>query len=148
MLLAVSDLVWQALIAGIVTLCLAWMQQRNKNAIDKNTSASTVAASEAAVKVDMVARHAREMAAAVQDVKDDLADASSATTQKLDTIHTLVNSRMGLQLKVAAVALRQVAELTVGQGRNASDVAAAEMAESLLAEHVAKQATVDARDGA
>ena len=31
-------MVWQALIAGVVTIILAWMQQRTKGAVDKSAA--------------------------------------------------------------------------------------------------------------
>lgn len=34
--LAVSDVIWQALIAAAVTIILAYMQSRTKNAVDSN----------------------------------------------------------------------------------------------------------------
>ncbi len=62
-------------------------------------------------------------------------------SDKLDSIHTLVNSNMGTQLKIAAVAIRRVATMT----NHADDMAAADLAEKLLAEHMHKQAVVDAK---
>lgn len=59
-----------------------------------------------------------------------------------EAVHVLVNSNMGLQLRVSAVALRRVADMTSDTG----DARAAEMAEQLLAEHEAKQAAVDASE--
>jgi hypothetical protein len=57
----------------------------------------------------------------------------------IDT-HTLVNSNMGFQLNVSAVALRKIANAT----KDPEDIAAALLAERLLKEHIAKQAIVDA----
>jgi hypothetical protein len=54
--------------------------------------------------------------------------------------HTLVNSNMGAQLSISAVALRQIAFLT----KDPVDVEIASKAEKLLAEHEAKQRSVDA----
>jgi hypothetical protein len=63
-------------------------------------------------------------------------------TQKVgEAIHTLVNSNMGAQLKIAAVALRRLADNTT----HPDDVAAAVLAEKLLHEHEIKQASVDAK---
>lgn len=56
-----------------------------------------------------------------------------------DATHTLVNSAMGAQLKVAAIAMRRVADLT----RDPADTEAASVAEKALADHEAKQARVD-----
>lgn len=54
--------------------------------------------------------------------------------------HALVNSNMAVQLKISAVALRRIADLT----KHAGDIAAADMAETLLKRHEEKQASVDA----
>lgn len=59
-----------------------------------------------------------------------------------ESVHTLVNSAMGSQLKLNAVATRRLAMLT-----NAPvDVDAAELAAKALKEHESKQATVDGVD--
>jgi hypothetical protein len=89
-----SDLVWQALIAGVVTIALAWIGTRKLNSIQKTG----------------------------------------------ETVHTLVNSNMGTQLKLNAISLRRLATIT----NNPVDVDAAMLAEKLLKEHEAKQAVVDA----
>lgn len=59
-----------------------------------------------------------------------------------DATHTLVNSNMGVQLRLTAAVSRRLAALT----RNKSDLAAAELADKMLMEHEDKQATVDAKD--
>lgn len=64
---------------------------------------------------------------------------SSIADKKLTDIHTLVNSNMGAQLKIGAIALRRIAIIT----KDAADIEAAKVAEDLLAEHVRKQAIVD-----
>lgn len=93
-ILAVSDVVWQAIIAAVVTLALAWMNSR----------------------LGKIAKTAEK-------------------------VHTLVNSAMGSQLKLNAVATRRLAILT----NSPVDVDAAAVAEKALKEHEAKQATVDAK---
>lgn len=78
-----------------------------------------------------------------------------------DDTHTLVNANMGFQLKVGAVALRRNAGYSKlalatakAENKNAAVILEAEklaatdeeiaiLAENLLAEHVARQATVD-----
>jgi hypothetical protein len=75
-----------------------------------------------------------------QDHKlEDLATVAIATQKQGEAIHTLVNSNMGVQLRIASVALDRVAELT----NHPEDIAAASLAKKQLQEHEAKQATVD-----
>jgi len=57
-----------------------------------------------------------------------------------EAIHTLVNSNMGAQLRISAVALRNLANET----KNADDAGRATEAERLLEDHISKQAVVDA----
>jgi len=125
MIFAISDVVWQALIAGAVALGLGYMQRQNRNAI---------------VKVG------KEAAEHVNEVKDTLADNTDATNKQLKEIsntgkavHTLVNSSMSAQLKISAVALRRIAVISKDQ----EDVKAADLAERLFHEHEVKQAVVD-----
>ncbi len=116
-----TTLVWQAAIAGFVTLAMAWMSQRAKASADK-----------AAVKTE--------------EVKTSLQETTKATDAKLEKIentanatHVLVNSNMGAQLKISAIALRRLAVNTKDPG----DEAAAIVAEKALAEHQGKQDKVD-----
>lgn len=83
----------------------------------------------------------------VESVKQTLAASNLATNQRLDGIadvghktHTLVNNAMGVQLKLNAVIARRLSNMT----HEAGDVEAAIAAEALYAEHMAKQAKVDA----
>lgn len=87
-----SDMVWQALIAGVVTIVLAWMKHD--------------------------------------------------TDKKLQGIHTLVNSRMGVQMRISAAALRSLSALSKKQG----DAENADAAERLLGEHNVQQAIADAEE--
>lgn len=57
--------------------------------------------------------------------------------------HALVNSQFGVQLRFTSVALRRVASLTSER----ADVDAAVLAEKAYADHMAKQAVVDATMG-
>jgi hypothetical protein len=79
-LLAVSDAVWQALIAGVVTIVLAYMARR----IEKKTDV-------AAVKVEEVRKTLEVNTTATEATLAAIA----ATGEKT---HTLVNSAMGAQL--------------------------------------------------
>jgi hypothetical protein len=74
------------------------------------------------------------------------APASALSERKLDGLavvtdktHTLVNSNMGVQLKLNALVSRRLADLT----RDPADITAAELAERLYHEHQGKQAVVD-----
>lgn len=59
-----------------------------------------------------------------------------------DAVHTLVNSNMGLQLKVSEIAHGRLARLP-----NASrgDIEAWEKSKEMLAAHIARQAVVDSK---
>jgi len=112
------------------------------------TLAILVAAKSQGKKLDTQTKLAESSAVATEEVKQTLATNTAATTDKLqtltvqgDAIHTLVNSNMGAQLKVAAVALRRIATMTKDPG----DVGIALEAERLFADHVAKQAVVDSK---
>jgi hypothetical protein len=123
-LLAVSDVVYQAIIAAVVVLVPAYFAHR-----------AAERAKVAAVKVDEV-KQDLQSTDAKQDAKLD------EITKTGDAIHTLVNSAMGQQLKVAAVALRRIADIT----KHPDDAAAAELAEKGLREHEVKQQVVDSGD--
>ena len=84
-------------------------------------------------------RKAKDVAVQVEQVKIALAGRGERTDKKLTDIHTLVNSNMSVQLRISAVALRRLADLT----RDAGDEAAAALAESGYHEHEAKQRIVD-----
>jgi hypothetical protein len=67
---------------------------------------------------------------------------NTANTQRMsEAIHTLVNSNMGEQLRISAVALRRIAETT----REPRDAEVAAEAERALSEHLAQQEEVDSR---
>lgn len=66
--------------------------------------------------------------------------ATADASGQLTSIHTLVNSSWGAQLKLTAGFARRLAEET----KRASDYEAADLAEKLLREHEEKQASVDA----
>lgn len=116
----------------------------------------------AAVKVEEVktelATKMQTAAAKVEEVKTELEEArkvhqdheevSKATASSLQELlpivretRTLVNHNMEVQLKISAVALRELA----GFEPTAQREAAAVVAETLLQEHVVKQAEADAK---
>ncbi len=83
----------------------------------------------------------KKAAAKVEEVKETLAFTNSAIDGKLDTIHILVNSKLGRVLRTNAATLRALAILT----RDPSVANLADEAESESADHEARQAVVDAR---
>jgi hypothetical protein len=102
----------------------------------------------AAKAVEQVSERAAVAATAVEQVKKDLSTSQDVVNEKLDKAqetadktHTLVNSNMGAQLKMHASLCRRMAEKT----HEPDDIAAANQAERLLAEHEGKQAAVDRR---
>lgn len=129
-----TDIVWQAIIAAVVTIVLAWMNARTKIAVEAASKINEVGVAQAAHKVD--------------DVKTALEVSDQRTDKKLDTIHALVNSNMSVQLKLTATALRRVAQLDP----TAETIAAVDVAEKALHDHekalqeyIARQAEVDAK---
>jgi hypothetical protein len=200
-LLAISDVVWQAGISGMVALggalsavLLAWMQYKTKVAVlqmgDKAAEAAEKAAeileantqatadklkgmaTSAAQAADDVKTTLRQTTAAsneklknvagmaeevrttlkssTQSSNDKLDDVAATLTGKLDTIglvadatHTLVNGNMSVQMKLASVALRRIADLT----NEPDDEKAAELAEKAYAEHQAKQNLINEGKG-
>lgn len=114
----ISDVVWQALIAGVVTCVLAWMSNRNRTSALKTADE---------VKQTLVETNL---------VKNEKLDAIAATADKT---HELVNSGALAQYKLGAELSRWKADQT----KLPADVAAAEKAEDLYRVHASKQASVD-----
>lgn len=98
------------------------------------------------VKANETSDKVADAADKVAEVKVDLAKTSAITEKKLDKIeetgekvHTLVNSNMGVQLKLNAALASRIAEMT----KDPEDIKAAALAQTLLHEHEAKQTLVD-----
>jgi branched-subunit amino acid transport protein len=120
-LLAISDVVWQAIIAAVVTLILAYFGR-----------SAQVAASRAADKTRQV-KDALAQRQGIDDARlDEMAAVGIAT-------HKLVNNAMAVQLELNAQLSHRVAKLT----HDPADIEAALVAAKLLQEHMAKQAAVD-----
>jgi len=124
-------------ITQIVSMILAYLREQAKMVRDMAV----------AKKVEEVKDQAEQAAEQVKEVKTALEETTSATSEKLDKIaetsdktHTLVNSNMGVQLKLNAELSRWKADQT----KDKSDEAAAIQAEHMFREHEGKQATVDA----
>lgn len=164
MLFALSDVVYQALIAGAVTLALAYMQFKLKASVEKAAATATEAANQAAVKTEEVKRSlekvvdtttiaAEQATDKVVEVKEALEITNAATDEKLDNltkvaeetqkvgeaIHVLVNSSMSRQLQISMVALKRVSDLT----KDKDDIMAWELAKGLYEDHENKQKIVD-----
>lgn len=95
-----------------------------------------------------------EAAAKVDAVKETLVVTRADTNSQFDGLqkvarstHTFVNSGMGFQLKLNAMALQRVAELSKGLPGHEADVKMAEVAMEALAQHQKMQAEVDAQPG-
>lgn len=87
-----------------------------------------------------------EVAARLQKVEEERIIAAKNTETKINEIvkvgaitHSLVNSAMGVQLKINAVALKRLAELT----NDPKDIEAADLAEIALQQHLEKQEVLD-----
>jgi hypothetical protein len=127
-----SDIVWQAIIGGCVTVVLAWLQLRTQ-VIMKNTAKSAVATGkEAASKADDVKQDLKKTTGAIREQLTELGVVSRDT-------HTLVNNNMAIQLRLNASLSRRLADMTGKQ----EDKDAAEQADRLYREHEAKQTVVD-----
>lgn len=159
--LGISDVIWQALIGAVVTITLAKMSYDTQKAVKKGTDNAISAADDAQ-------RAARTAKVAIEEQSARTAEKLSDIQQTGNNVHSLVNSAMGIQLKIAESALSQVAELlkvkaaaskleaertktekdiaTAKYDEIASQAAikAAELAKSALHEHELKQAHVDA----
>jgi hypothetical protein len=99
------------------------------------------------IMLALIKRGQAKAAEKVERVAEVAARAEATTQTKLAEIarvgvdtHTLVNSNMGVQLKLNAALSRRIADYT----RNADDIAAADLAQLLYDEHLKKQAVVDA----
>jgi len=88
------------------------------------------------------AEKVEEAAGKVEVVRQTLETTNRADTEKLDKIHTLVNSGSGVQKKIIAIALRRIAR----NSGDPEDIAAAELAETDLEQHNRQQAIVDGRE--
>lgn len=136
------------IVAAVGVVYLGWSANRREKRDAVKLDAVRLAAESASEKVAEVAITAEGAAKLVAQVATTADEATRDTAAKLDGLalvadktHSLVNSNMGTQLRISAVALRRIADLTnEGEDKNIADAA-----EALLAEHLAKQAQADAR---
>jgi hypothetical protein len=115
------------------TVGVAYLQTRTRKAVEDSSAAAKLSAGEAAVQVKEVKS---TLETSTSEAMGRIADLQKVTN---DT-HTLVNSNMGVQLKLNASVTRRLAVMT----GNADDIAVADLAQSMYDEHVKKQAVVDA----
>lgn len=116
---------------GVLTYYMARMTQQNALAA-KQAEIAAVKVAEVAGKAHAVKEALQATTTMTQDKLDGLAQVAADT-------HTLVNSSFAAQLKLTALAMRRIAELTHAP----EDVEAAEVAERLFRGHQSKQAVVD-----
>jgi len=137
-----SEQISLAIVNGILTLAgtiFSGVMAYFMLSLSRQGAAAAVKVEEAAVKTEEVAVEVRTAAVKTEEVKQALEVSAHSADKKLDAIHTLVNSSMGAQLKIAAVALRRIAMIT----KLKEDEVAAEEAELLLGAHEKKQSIVD-----
>ena len=145
---------WVILVIGLGTpistivgiFVTAWMGRRasadSRDAAREARSAArdaTGAAHDAATLVAVVAEKTEEVRQTLTHNDEHINEKLTELAVTTDKVHTLVNSNMGLQLKISASALRRVAELT----NDKADIDIATEAERLSKDHESKQATVD-----
>jgi hypothetical protein len=117
----------------------AWMMAKLTRTVKQGTNAAEASATAAQLA-------AVDVKTAAKQVKETLAQTGAATLASLTAIrktgeetHILVNNDHGVSLRLAASALRRVANLT----KEPEDEAAASYAESAAKEHDEKQNTLD-----
>jgi hypothetical protein len=113
-----SDVFWQYLLGGCVTIVIAWMQSRTRRSIDAGN------------------RDAQD-----RDVQSNLR--LDKIEQTGEATHMLCNSAMLAQKRLTAKIAREKANIT----HSGIDVTAANAAEEDLLEHERKQANLDKQEG-
>lgn len=121
--------------------------------VDEVKDAVAHSSEDAAASVLEVRKTAAGTAAKVEGVQKTLVQSTQESTHRLDDLtavalatqklgkktHRMVNSAMGIQLRISALALRRLAQMT----GNPEDIAAAELAEQVYAEHHAAEVVVE-----
>lgn len=135
---AISDAVLNTSVFPLLsTVFIGWMAFKTTQSNNESRRQSELAA----IKVEEVRLQAKEAAVKVEEVRLQARDDAAIAGKKLDTIHTLVNSQMSIQLKAVAVLSRWKADQTDAS----EDIAAALQAESAWSEHERAQNRVDMR---
>ncbi len=146
------------LAAAVISTAALWFKLRSAQIAAElaalEAGKATVAAASHAEQVNqalqnsnaVVAGEARKVKAALAErvvheegALEEIRATGEQLIQTTNKIHKLTNSGQGRVLKVAAIALRRVADLT----RDRGDVAAALEAERALKDHVSNQELVD-----
>lgn len=129
-----SENVWLALIAAVVSiapnligLVIIYMKMKQ-------------AALDAAKKVE-------EVKNTLEVTEEKKSEEMKELKRVADATHTLVNSGESTRLRLLAVALRRVADLTTDMPGSEEDRKAAEIAEQAYQSHEAKQRIVDSESG-
>src|SRR5678816_499543 len=125
MLFAVSDVVWQALIAACLAIVLAVLKYSSEKRADERAKKAEVKVEEVKTTLETNTTHTDEKLA-------DIAKQASDT-------HSLVNSGSLVQLKINERSARRLAGIT----KDPEDIKDLEAAERMVREHEAKQAKVD-----
>ena len=123
--LAISDVAWQGFFAAVMTVVLAWMGRRTRDAVVQASSRAEGAAREAAGRVELVRRV--------------LEDNSATVAEKLETIRSLVNNQTHVALATIARQAEQIADLT----GDPADRDAARVARATLRDHDERQRALD-----
>jgi hypothetical protein len=139
-------------VPSTTTLVVAyWARQAAKEKQQRDEAAAKLAEhklEDVANAAKQVAVEAKQVAVRVAEVAKVAADGADRADRKADEnlaitkdVHTLVNSQMGQQLMLFAITARTLANLT----NNPAHIKTADEADAKLAEHQARQATVDER---
>lgn len=145
-----SDIVYQAIIGGVVTIILAYMQYRTQVAVKKSAVDSGLRAQDLKAFTVKAATEHKEEAAKIStktdEVKKELAIQNSEKAAAMEDLtkvalatHVLVNSKYGESLRKSATALRKLADIT----KSDFDVNAASEAEKDLAIYSVNQSALD-----
>lgn len=127
--LAVTDTVWIALIAAVVTLTPTIMARRAEKKAEQVRVTLEKTTTESNKKLDTIA---------VTSVKALATGEKAAETG--EKVHVLVNSNYGAQLLIISTDKRRIADMT----KLESDIKIAEIAEEAYRKHVQQQASIDA----
>jgi len=145
-MLAMSDIVWQALIGAVLAAWLEWMRRSNKNAIKESTVANSAKVDEIRVEQKKENKVVAEKVAEVKQVQEETAAAATEAMASIaktgEANHVLLNSAHGAALDAVAVLARWKADKT----QEPADMLAADHAEKMSRDHQGKQARVDAKE--
>lgn len=141
---------WAKVITPALLIVVSIQQWWAARAATKRGLAVQASADQAQSAAQDAAEKVVEVATKTEGVRQALVAADNATTTKLDNltvqtdkVHTLVNSNMGVQLRISSTALRRIADLT----KDPADIRIAEEAERLAQDHESKQHKVDVKAG-